>query len=129
MVKKQIKKETKEKIKEKSKENDDSNKFLHIKLNTSIPDIMGRYCEVAGISEQDIGYHLGYILSARSDLNIPTIALTRAYFFAGMFHALKNKKEFTHHYISESEQKKIVSNTPIEEMKREERDKLSSYMG
>jgi hypothetical protein len=69
-------------------------KVLHIKVHKPIPDIMDEYCKATGLSPKDIGFHSGFILSARDDLATPLLTLNQLYFFAGVYYAEKYRGKF-----------------------------------
>ena len=105
-----VKEDLKKRVGKKTKK-----KYIFIKVSKAIPEIMNEYCTDSGISPHDVGYHAGYILSAREDLAHPLCALNQLYFFAGIHYAMKHKGKFEYG----KKQKKLPQYPTFKELTKE----------
>ena len=96
-------------------------KMLHIETPEDlITDIMGEYCNEAGIDEQEIGFIIGHITGRAGDTALPDIVrLTRLFFNAGLYLGTrKGKKRYNMKYLTIEEIKRRTEQTRKKNMER-----------
>ena len=103
------------------------NKFLLIKINKPIPEIVDDYCVASGFSNQDIGFNIGFIAGSGESLMPALVSLNQIFFFAGMYYAWSNQGNFDIRWVKDKPQTQVEKLK--ETLKRAQKDQEPSYVG
>ena len=109
----------------------ESKKYLHIGLKkNNITKAVNNYCNAMQVDLKDVGFHMGHIVGSSKNLEEPLGALMQIHFFAGIHHAMLNKKDIIFKSLSKDEWEKVKAENIEKSLKKDDTEKATvSYMG
>lgn len=96
-------------------------KYLNLKLKdgTVLSQAFEEYCEKAGLSLKDVGYHMGNIAGRSETIAASLSGLIQAHFFAGIYYGMTHSNKVKKEYLTEEDIKNL----------KDEPKEDSSFMG